>query len=231
MRATLPKTIGAVAVLFSLLAVQSVFGYYNPATGSWLSRDPVGEPGFQLGQRTMGTPRVGPVAALHQPNRWINRDSAPDGNLYQFIYNSPVMFFDPFGLDIWVVADADGLIRHRWAVGNNADGTYWSSDFMPTANNMFRRLNCRGQINFAPNGSFNPTNLTFGYVIERHTIVSQSATDAARDYAKKRAAQADQPRYDACGNNCIDWANGLAWFAIGRQIRENLDEIKNEKQH
>jgi hypothetical protein len=30
-------------------------------------------------------------------------------------------------------------------------------------------------------------------------------------------------------HNCIDWANGLANYAIGRQLREDLDKIKNDK--
>lgn len=231
MRTIQRQIISAAVLLVALVTAQTVSAYYNPSTGCWLSRDPIGEPGFQLVQGAQGASRVGPVAVAQQPSRWINRDSKPDGNLYQFVYNNPLIYFDPFGLDIWVIADADGLIRHRWAVGNNDDGSYWSSDFMPTATSMFGRLNCRGQINFAPNGSFNPTNLQSGFVIERHTTLSQSATDATRDYAKQRAAKPDQPSYDACGNNCIDWANGLAWFGIGRQIREDLDKIKNEKQH
>ena len=203
--------VAAVAFFASL----NVHASYDPSTGRWFSRDPIGEVGFQtlrLEKQTSASFLAG------GPNRFL------------FVNNNAPNCFDPLGLDIWVIRDKSGLIRHREAIGNNADGTYWSSDFGPTATSLVGRLNCKGRINFTPNQLvLIPTNLPSDYVIESHTVVGQTATDAARDYAKQRADNADQPRYDACGNNCIDWANGLANYAIGRQLREDLDKIKNDK--
>jgi hypothetical protein len=187
---------------------------YNAVSGVfiWPNRDPIGEPGFEVLRNGKANVAIGGV------------------NLYLFVKNNAENYFDPLGLDIWVVRDKSGLIRHREAVGNNADGTYWSSDFGPTSHNLIHQCNCQGRINFNPNQLvLVPTNLPSDYVIESHTVVDQGATDAARDYAKQRADSSDQPRYDCCGNNCIDWANGLANYAMGRQLREDLDKIKNVK--
>jgi hypothetical protein len=187
---------------------------YKTVSGrhEWPNRDPIGEPGFEVLRNGKANVAIGGV------------------NLYLFVKNNAENYFDPLGLDIWVVRDKSGLIRHREAVGNNADGTYWSSDFGPTSHNLIHQCNCQGRINFNPNQLvLVPTNLPSDYVIESHTVVDQGATDAARDYAKQRADSSDQPRYDCCGNNCIDWANGLANYAMGRQLREDLDKIKNVK--
>ena len=56
MRATMRKTIGAIALFVTALTAQSVFAYYNPSTGRFLSRDPIGEPGFQVLQMAQGAP-------------------------------------------------------------------------------------------------------------------------------------------------------------------------------
>ena len=209
MKTTLRIALSVFIALFTMTEANAM-RWYSPNTGHWFSRDPIGENGFEL---LRGRP-VSPLAG--EPNRYL------------FVKNSPVNYFDALGLDIWVIRDASGIIRHAWAVGNYADGTYWSSDFMPTAKSLIGRANCVGKINFTPsNLVLIPTNLTSDFVIEQHTVVSQTATDAAREYAKQRSEKAD--RYDVCGNNCITWANGLAQFAVGRQIRENLDKIKNEK--
>jgi hypothetical protein len=226
-----------IPVLFALVvfATNQASAYYSPSTGRWLSRDPIGEPGFEVLRASSTVPRPGQLVSTASlpPSRIFIRDMAilgKESNRYMFVANNPENYFDLLGLDIWVIRDKDGLIRHRVAVGNNADGTYWSSDFGPTSHSLCGRLNCRGIIGFYANqSSLVPTNLPSDYVIESHTVVDQGATDAARDYAKQRSDSADQPRYDCCGNNCIDWANGLANYAIGRQLREDLDKIKNEK--
>jgi RHS repeat-associated protein len=207
------KNVIPLAVAVAFFTALNVQAYFDPSIGRWASRDPINEPGFHLIQRQTS---------------FSLRAGEPNG--YLFVKNNAENYFDPLGLDIWVISDKSGLIRHREAVGNNADGSYWSSDFGPTATTLCGRINCRGRINFTANQLvLVPTNLPSDYVIESHTVVDQGATDAARDYAKQRSENADQPRYDCCGNNCIDWANGLANYAIGRQLREDLDKIKNEK--
>jgi hypothetical protein len=207
-------------VLFSFVvfATNQASAYYSPSTGRWLSRDPMGEPGFELLRASSAVPKPGQLVntASLPPSRIFIRDMAIQGkesNRYMFVANNPENSFDLLGLDIWVIRDKDGLIRHRQAVGNNADGSYWSSDFGPTSHNLIHQLNCQGRINFNPNQLYLvPTNLPSDFVIESHTVVDQGATDAARDYAKKRADNADQPRYDACGNNCSSTSEFMGRF-------------------
>ena len=76
--------------------------YYNPQTGRWLSRDPVGEPGFQVLQVAGGAAQTtlpGSAPALPQ-GRWFERDSEVRSgpNLYGFVFNSPVNRVDILGL-------------------------------------------------------------------------------------------------------------------------------------
>ena len=84
-----PKSI--VVVLFVLLTAQIASAYYCPSTGRWLSRDPIGEPGFQTSQM-----------ATVAPSRWINRDSIQEKcskNVYGFVLNNPADYVDVLGLD------------------------------------------------------------------------------------------------------------------------------------
>lgn len=74
--------------------------YYNPQTGRWLSRDPLGESGFQVLQAANASPRVGNPVPL-PPGRFISRD--PIGkrggrNLYGFVHNDPISYSDMLGL-------------------------------------------------------------------------------------------------------------------------------------
>jgi hypothetical protein len=59
-------------VLFMLAAAQIASAYYCPSTGRWLSRDPMGEPGFEnLRAAGIMSPTVMPGS---QSARWLNRD-------------------------------------------------------------------------------------------------------------------------------------------------------------
>ena len=53
-------------VLFALVVVfttNRASAYYSPSTGRWLSRDPMGEPGFETLRAASTMPRVGQVAS------------------------------------------------------------------------------------------------------------------------------------------------------------------------
>jgi len=79
-----------IVVLFVLLTAQIASAYYCQSTGRWLSRDPIGESGFQI-QQTASLPS----------GRWIQRDSIGERggpNLYGFIANNPVNSVDELGL-------------------------------------------------------------------------------------------------------------------------------------
>jgi RHS repeat-associated protein len=71
------------AWLIILFWAGNVFAFYNPSTGRWLSRDPIGEPGFLFG--TSG------------PN---SLSQAKIFNLYTFVANAPISQWDHLGLEM-----------------------------------------------------------------------------------------------------------------------------------
>lgn len=56
------------------------FRYLNPSTGRWLSRDPLGSPGFEPDVLAYSIPAI---------------------NLYQFARNNSLLYVDPLGLADW----------------------------------------------------------------------------------------------------------------------------------
>ena len=86
----------AVILGLVLLATQTAFAYYNPSTGRFLSRDPIGEPGFQALQRVQAVPQ--PTAVASSSGRWIQRDRPNNQNRYLFVGNNAVNSVDPLGL-------------------------------------------------------------------------------------------------------------------------------------
>lgn len=88
-----------IIVLFVLLAAQIASAFYCPSTGRWLSRDPLGEPGFEVLRTANTLPQLG--SAMPAPSRWIKRDSDNKndaGDLYIFVGNRPINHIDPLGL-------------------------------------------------------------------------------------------------------------------------------------
>ncbi len=95
-----------IATLFALLTAQAAFAFYCPATGRWLSRDPNGEPGFELLRASSIAPPVGQVAssASLPPGRFAVRDPIAtkiDPNRYEFVRNEPLDLVDREGLSWW----------------------------------------------------------------------------------------------------------------------------------
>jgi hypothetical protein len=124
-------------VLFVLLTVQIASAYYCPSTGRWLSRDPIGEPGFQALQAASALPRVGSVISLPS-TRWIKRDSnseKKEPNRYAFVANNSVNLFDSTGLSIADVANM-----------------YW--EFVNTLENMCKAKKCCPEIGWEQNVPF-----------------------------------------------------------------------------
>jgi hypothetical protein len=83
-------------VLFVLLMAQIASAYYCPSTGRWLSRDPLGEQGFQV----MQVPQM-PNPIQQQAVRWIERDPATlqqTANPYAFLGNKPIRQTDLLGM-------------------------------------------------------------------------------------------------------------------------------------
>ncbi len=84
--------------------LQSALAFYDPTVGRWLSRDPIGEPGFMTLIHATYTP-----TALPAPSRWIVRDPIilqrfpkteiiSGANIYEFDRNNPINRVDLFGL-------------------------------------------------------------------------------------------------------------------------------------
>ncbi len=95
-----------IAIFFALLTAQAAFAFYCPATGRWLSRDPNGEPGFELLRASSIAPPVGQVAisASLPPGRFAVRDpitTKADPNRYEFVRNEPLDLVDREGLSWW----------------------------------------------------------------------------------------------------------------------------------
>jgi len=72
------------------------FGMYNPATGTFISRDP--------GPVAVGTPRAG-AGGVFAGSGFIPRDQYADGlNLYEYVRGSPLLRRDPTGLSFTVTS-------------------------------------------------------------------------------------------------------------------------------
>ena len=66
-------------VLFVLLTAQIASAYYYPSTGRWLSRDPIGEVGFQTSKRAS-------VVLSIVPSHWISRDSVGESKTQEEVH-------------------------------------------------------------------------------------------------------------------------------------------------
>ena len=89
-------------------------------------------------------------------------------------------------------------------------------------------LSCCGIIKFNSRSGFDPKKLTDGMTEKDHVQTSRTVDAKVKAEAGKRSEAKKQPKYDALGNNCRDFASGMAWFARGAQLDENL---KKQKQY
>jgi len=86
-----------IGLLFATLATNT-FAFYNPGQGRWLSRDPIGEPGF-----TVATTGQQAAAQDDSEDNQLSdispgRERAVEPNLYGFVLNNPQNRIDPLGL-------------------------------------------------------------------------------------------------------------------------------------
>jgi len=73
------------------------YRYYNPTTGAWLNRDPLGDLGFATQVNHLGfDEQHRSRAPFVQTYAIIEEWEGP--NLYQFVYNNPVIWVDAYGL-------------------------------------------------------------------------------------------------------------------------------------
>jgi hypothetical protein len=127
-----PKTflVAFVSAVFLQFATGLALAWYNPQTGRWLSRDPVGEPGFQALQAPSGAVGITvPGSVPLPPGRWFDRGpvgAGEEAQLYAFNGNDGVNSVDELGL--MTVQDINNIIRQREA---NAAKTPCSCDCKP----------------------------------------------------------------------------------------------------
>jgi len=195
------------------------FRFYDPNLQRWPNHDPIGEPGFEVMQRDS------PYST--HPFIQIPVELTEGPNIYEFVGNDPLQGIDPFGLDLWLIKDSSGLIKHHYVIGNNPDGSYWESDFGPdiaghSLLDMVRRLNHKGKTEFHKCSAFDPKKLGNDFSMTDHLPLSSDVDAKVRDEAERRANDPNQPRYDALGNSCIDYANGLYYYGVGAQIRSKM---------
>ena len=84
------------SIIFLLLTVQAALAWYDPSTQRWLSRDPIGESGFEALRAAVQTASI--PASQPSSSRWIKRDSL---SLYTFVNNDPLTTIDPDGQFPW----------------------------------------------------------------------------------------------------------------------------------
>jgi hypothetical protein len=102
-------------LLLGVLLGPEAQAFYNPSTGRWLSRDPIGEPGFTLltstqQARTATTSNEG-LFTSKRANPRLNEE-----NLYGFVLNVPQNRVDPLGLLTFegCSTDQQQQIQNNW---------------------------------------------------------------------------------------------------------------------
>src|SRR3974390_3128429 len=125
----------AAAVICSTQAYAVIYlaRAYDPNMARWLTRDPIGEPGFQLVQGALGKSQVGAVSVSQQLSLRGERDVDLDGgeavaaasrpatisvepNMYGFVLNDPENRIDALGLISFKNCDAkhQSDIQNAW---------------------------------------------------------------------------------------------------------------------
>ena len=95
-------------MLFALLTAQAALAWYDPSTQRWLSRDPLGEPGFEALRTATQTVSLSASVSPQILSRWITRGPvsqiaggkllADEPNAYHFVGNNPINSSDASGL-------------------------------------------------------------------------------------------------------------------------------------
>jgi hypothetical protein len=111
------KVLPILFTLAALLIANQASAYYSPSTGRWLSRDPNGDPGFELLRASSAVPKVGQIAsaAYLPPSRLFVRDtveSKREPNRYDFVANTPISAVDLFGLRTIHVGNCQVIVAY-----------------------------------------------------------------------------------------------------------------------
>jgi hypothetical protein len=91
-----PRRISIGLALLLLATQAQAMRWYSPSTGRWLSRDPIGEPGFAL--LNLNKQQSNSSGDSNEPQELSTRQRVAEHNLYGFVLNDPQNRFDPLGL-------------------------------------------------------------------------------------------------------------------------------------
>ncbi len=109
-----------VILLTAFLTTNSIFAFYSPEKGVWLTRDPINDPGKQVLHTVQTTTLTNKVSlfSLSQPalarNAIHELGSKPqmkeESNPYEFVGNNSVCLIDAFGNCICMFKGHDGML-------------------------------------------------------------------------------------------------------------------------
>lgn len=235
-----------IGLLFATLATNA-FAYYNPGQGRWLSRDPIGEPGFAVATTRQ---QPGQSSGLRGQGRWLSRDpmgaqaltvvqdgkvklkrenptSADQINLYAFVRNSAINHFDPLGLTVYLVhvPAAIPLVDHRMIVGDDGKGGSYVIDFGPRGGGC-NRICGPGTISHFANPKESAWDQIRGMtgVEVKHWVLTTDRVDTqlAQD-AKDWYQNAEPPSFIVGFRDCNQFA--WSWIRWARFLQDQDDQI------
>ena len=198
-----------IAALIWLLGQQLGVCFYNPSTGRWLSRDPVGEPGFESLRGRSASALAG------EPNRYV------------FLNDSPVNYFDPLGLDAYILR-TPGSYRHEAVLVGSERFGYVYTDFAPKGGPA---ISAEGTIQVYNPSFIMPQNLPRGWTVKEVIKISTTGDAKVKNEILNLAASPRRPRYNLFTNNCWDYVSYLVEYARSADrypisnVEINLPEI------
>jgi len=168
------KILLASFVFVALFTANNASAYYSPSTGRWLSRDPNGEPGFELLRAASTVPKVGQVASTASlpPSRIFIRDSVAakkEPNRYVMVGNNVPNQFDVLGLSSCSCGpDITQSINKMLLEVDNAYNSWSSGQQCAACLTLFNPLSGWDVDFFAPGSGYpgqgdSPCSFTFTY--------------------------------------------------------------------
>jgi hypothetical protein len=198
------------ALLVSFGFVEAASAYYNPRTGRFLNRDPIGEPGFMLVQQVAGStflPRdasgtAGRVIVRRAPTTlFLPRDNAAGEQTVSGIGSRPVVGHAtcrPDGRCEYVLLSAGSVV---------------STELEPAENQ--EELNLYGYVKNDPMDNIDPYGLSTKCGT-RYCMCTESGSRPVNVYGNSRRAKAIlEAGFGKGATGCVTLLN---WFTTGAEI-------------
>jgi RHS repeat-associated protein len=203
-----------IGLLFATLATNA-FAYYMPGQGRWTSRDP-----FESHGRIV----------VHEGKVRMKRENpaSPEQiNLYRFVNNDGINYFDPLGLTVYLVHVPSGipLVDHRMIIGDDGNGGSYLIDFGPQGGGC-NRVCGPGVIDYRPNPFESawtriqglPGVAVHHWVLTTDRVDAQLAQDAADWYQNTQP-----PTFIVGFRDCNQFA--WSWINWARFLQDQNDQI------